>query len=259
MTSTIRSGPELDRLALLEEERRFLLRSLRDLEREHEAGDVDEVDYQTLKDGYTVRAATVLREIEDGRNRLAPKAPRRWGRTIVIGLVMVLVAVGIGAALASAFGERDPGRENTGLDVRRPVSELLVEARAALNRGEFSRANELFGNISEREAAAGRDHPEARTYLGWTLALDTRAQGEAVDPGTAAERYEISLLLMVQAIGMEPTYADPYCFAAIIQHNFVGDSAAALPFVDSCEENDPPAEMQALIGEFADEIRDAAG
>jgi hypothetical protein len=31
-----------DRLAALEEERRFLLDSIRDLEREHEVGDVDE-------------------------------------------------------------------------------------------------------------------------------------------------------------------------------------------------------------------------
>ena len=41
-----------------------------DLEREHDAGDVDDLDYQTLKDGYTVRAADVLREIEAGRSEL---------------------------------------------------------------------------------------------------------------------------------------------------------------------------------------------
>ncbi len=65
-----------DRLAELEEERRFLLRSLADLEREHDAGDVDVDDYQTLRDGYTVRAASVLRSIDDGRST----APRRAGR-----------------------------------------------------------------------------------------------------------------------------------------------------------------------------------
>ena len=37
-------GTRLDRLAALEEERRFLLRSLTDLEREHDAGDVDDLD-----------------------------------------------------------------------------------------------------------------------------------------------------------------------------------------------------------------------
>ena len=46
-----------DRLAELEEERRFLLRSLDDLAREHEFGDVTDEDYRTLQDGYTARAA----------------------------------------------------------------------------------------------------------------------------------------------------------------------------------------------------------
>ena len=64
------SGAQLDRLAALEDERRFLLRSLTDLEREHDAGDVDDLDYQTLKDGYTVRAAAVLRQIDEGRGDL---------------------------------------------------------------------------------------------------------------------------------------------------------------------------------------------
>ena len=58
-----------DRLAELEEERRFLLRSLDDLEREHEAGDVDEHDFEVLRDGYTARAARVLRAIDDGQSR----------------------------------------------------------------------------------------------------------------------------------------------------------------------------------------------
>ena len=53
-----------DRLAELEEERRFLLGSLVDLEREREAGDVEDADYEALRDGYTARAATVLRNIE---------------------------------------------------------------------------------------------------------------------------------------------------------------------------------------------------
>ena len=51
-----------DRLAQLEEERAFLLGSIRDLDREHEVGDVDDADYQTVRDGYVARAAAVLRD-----------------------------------------------------------------------------------------------------------------------------------------------------------------------------------------------------
>ena len=64
----------------LEEERSFLLRSLRDLDAERAAGDVDEHDYVTLRDGYTKRAADVMREIDDGRARLPTAAPSELGR-----------------------------------------------------------------------------------------------------------------------------------------------------------------------------------
>ena len=50
-----------DELARLEEERSFLLSSLRDLEREREAGDIDELDYAALHNGYTQRAAEVIK------------------------------------------------------------------------------------------------------------------------------------------------------------------------------------------------------
>ena len=48
----------------LEEERDFCLRSLRDLEAERDAGDIDAVDYETLRDAYTVRAAAALRQLD---------------------------------------------------------------------------------------------------------------------------------------------------------------------------------------------------
>ncbi len=51
----------------LEEQRDLLLRSLRDLERERAAGEINDDDYTTLKDDYTARAAAVLRAIESGR------------------------------------------------------------------------------------------------------------------------------------------------------------------------------------------------
>jgi len=86
-----------DRLAELEEERRFLLRSLTDLEREHTAGDVDEVDYRELRDGYTVRAAATLREIDDGRRALPDRPPVNWRRRL-------LTAAGVLIAIAVMWG-----------------------------------------------------------------------------------------------------------------------------------------------------------
>ena len=72
-----------DALAALVEERDFLLRSLDDLEREHDAGDVDDHDYETLKDDYTARAARAIRAIESHRARTrAARRPRSWRRLV---------------------------------------------------------------------------------------------------------------------------------------------------------------------------------
>lgn len=254
--STVKSGGRLDRLAELEEERRYLLRSLKDLEREREAGDVDDDDYRTLKDGYTVRAASVLRQIDEGRRALGPKRRRDWKRTAAVVVAAVACSAGIGFALASAFGERGANDEITGLNPADSVRAQLAGARAALTRGEFDRANQLFLQVDRVELDRGSENAEARAYLGWTLALVARQSSAelAIDD----ERLDLALLALNQAIDMEPTYADPYCFAAIIEFNFRGDAEAALPYVEQCEANNPPADIAGLIESFGAEIRAAA-
>ncbi|MGB0114842.1 MAG: hypothetical protein WBP59_16610, partial [Ilumatobacteraceae bacterium] len=148
MTAT---GVRLDRLAELEEERRFLLRSLTDLEREHDAGDVDDLDYRTLKDGYTVRAAAVLRQIEDGRAGLAPRTKRRWGRAAAVTAAVVAGSIGVGVVLAGAWGERSSGQEITGFTPGDESRILLTSARDALGVGDFELANSLFARVIEME------------------------------------------------------------------------------------------------------------
>jgi tetratricopeptide (TPR) repeat protein len=66
---TLPEGPDLTTYTdeELNEERDFLLRSLQDLEEERRAGDVDSHDYAVLKDGYTARAAAVLRALDRRR------------------------------------------------------------------------------------------------------------------------------------------------------------------------------------------------
>ena len=87
-TATPAGGPastrelDPDELAALEEQRAFLLTSLRDLEAEHDVGDVDEGDYEQLKDDYTARAAAVIRAI-DSHHQLGRGA--RPGRRGVVG------------------------------------------------------------------------------------------------------------------------------------------------------------------------------
>lgn len=258
VSSTSRqSGEHLDRLAELEEERRYLLRSLRDLEREREAGDVDEVDYQELKDGYTVRAAAVLRQLDEGRRQLAPKRPRNWKRIAAVTGVCAVTAVGIGVVLASAFGERGVDDQITGFSPADEMRSSLVDARAALNRGDFPEANQLYFDVTQQAIERDEDNAEALAYFGWTFAL--LARQEAGQDGVDDDQLTVARLALDQAIELEPTYADPYCFSAIIEFNFRDDAEAALPYVEECESNNPPADVAGLIASFADEIRAANG
>jgi tetratricopeptide (TPR) repeat protein len=243
-----------DRLAELEEERRFLLRSLADLQREYEAGDVDEFDYRALKEGYTVRAAATLRELDDGRSALPPKPPVDWRRRIFTGLIIVALIAVVWWALAASTAERRTGQQITGLDPRDEQQVLLSEARS-LQLQAPAQAAELYGQV----LAIDPGNVEALTYRGWTLALDAtiRAQGadtaidvdatatDGEDPVVAQLKEAVDLLL--QANQADPEYADPKCFLGIVNFRTLGDAAAAEPWVDACLAAGPPADVLGLV------------
>lgn len=239
-----------DRLAELEEERRFLLRSLADLEREHEAGDVDEVDYRALKDGYTVRAAATLREIDAGRSALPAKAPVNWRRRGLTGAVVVVLIGVVWWALAASSAERLPGQQATGLDPRDERAVLMAQARELQFQSPGAAAA-----VYEQVLADDPGDVEALTYFGWTLALDAATGSGAAAPGTTVaggadpvvNQLRESVDALLQATELDPTYADPKCFLGIINANFLGDPEAALPWVDACIEANPPADVRDLV------------
>ena len=110
---------DLDALADLEEQRRFLLQSLKDLDSERDAGDIDDADYRTLKDDYTARAAAVLHAIDSRKAGLAQKQrgarrkrSTKWTALVIAGVVAL--AIGGGVLVAATSGERVPGQTATG-------------------------------------------------------------------------------------------------------------------------------------------------
>lgn len=228
-----------DRLATLEEERSFLLRSLRDLDAERAAGDVDEHDYVTLRDGYTKRAALVLREIEEGRAGLPQRRQASWSRRLGVGAVIVAVAAGAGWLVAKSSGDRLAGDEITGELPGDGVASMLAEARL-LRAADPVAAMELYGNVLE----ARPDHAEALTYSAWLLlsvasqSSDETIVGDAVDAGREK---------LAEAIEADPTYPDPHCFLSIIAAEFDGDADAARSERDTCLALDPPADLRSLI------------
>lgn len=220
-----------DRLAELEDERRFLLRSLADLEREHDAGDVDDVDYRELRDGYTVRAAAVLRAVEEGRSALPPKPAVNWRRRL-LGGVMVAASIGIvWWALSASTAQRLPGREITGLDPRSEQQTLLSQARAS-QFTDPAAAAALYDLVLDDDP----EHPEALTYGGWTKALSATSDDDLRDA--------IDQLLL--ATEVDPDYPDPECFLGIVYGN-LGQNDLALPRLDQCLAANPPADVRGLV------------
>jgi tetratricopeptide (TPR) repeat protein len=216
-------------LALLEEEREFLLRSLDDLDAEYAAGDVDEVDYRALRDDYTRRAANVLRAIEQRRAKVA--APRKRSRSgAIVWIAGILLVGGIaGLLLGRATGGRGGG-EMSG-DIRLSTRSLINEAQLAFGEGDTEKAIELY----DEALGIAPGNVEALTYRGWTI---FRSGGDA----------EEALADLDEAVAVDPSFADARVFRASILLD-QGDAGAAgeeLAVYDTIE-NRPPMADQLLV------------
>lgn len=237
-----------DEFAELEEERRFLLRSLTDLEREHEAGDVDEADYAILRDGYTARAAGVLRAIEEGRRALPPPRTRPLWQTAAVVAGVLVLAVGAGWLVASSSGQRLSGQTMTGgIGGDGDVPFKLSEARAVLGSDPF-RAAQLYQEVLDVDPG----HAEARTYLAWLLALSASgagAEASAIALADATRTFET-------VIAANPEYADAHCLYAVTAARLLAepDLELAREQGEQCLANDPPGEMRSLIESFVDNL-----
>ena len=248
-----RRAPALDpdALAALEEQRDFLLRSLRDLEREHDAGDLDDGDYAALKDDYTARAAAVLRAIEGHQTALAARPRASRGRTLAIAALVVVAALVAGAVLAQALGRRSAGDSATG-DIRQTSRDLLAKARSetaeanqALQGGDGTAAVEHFkAAIKAYDDALQVDpaNAEAMTYRGWllhTLAINGPAERQPALDQEAASWLD-------RAIVAKPDYPDAHVFKAILLRN-AGDLAGARAELAKVPDDQIPPFMQQMV------------
>ena len=228
-----------DQLAELEEQRRFLLRSITDLDREHLYGDVDDHDYETLRDGYTARAASVLRAIEAGQAAVPPRRSRRPLALVSWIVGTVLVASVAGWLVASASGQRLPGQSITGGLPGDEVNLKLAQARQLLGV-DPKQAIIRYQEVLDLQP----DNVEAITYKGWLIAQ------------TASPLTPSGADLLRQAIKLDPTYADPHCFLAITAARFLQppDLETARSEAQACLDNNPPSEMVGLIQGFIAEL-----
>jgi hypothetical protein len=244
------SRPDPDRLALLEEQRRFLLRSIVDLDREHAAGDMDDADYRELREDYTARAAATIRAIDSGRDAFSTRSEVGWWRRLAIVVAVVVMITVVWWLLSVSSAQRLPGQQISGLDPRDRTQLLLSQARAT-PIDESATAAELYAEV----LADDPDNAEALTYRGWRLALSTRVRPDAMVEPVLQE----AVASLIAGIEADRTYPDPYCFLGIVQYSFLGNAEIALPFVEGCLEADPPADVRSLVASLRDEVVEAVG
>jgi len=235
----------------LEEEREFLLNSLRDLERELEAGDVDQDDYNALRDGYIARAASLTRELEgaestDTADDEQESRSRRWLRGVVASAVVLGLAVAAGWWVADQSGQRLPGQSATG-GIELSSSVRLSLARS-LNFSDPARAIELYSDVLKIEP----DNVEALTYRSWLLSLS--AVGASEDVRDVA--YATAVQDMSRAIEIDETYPDPHCFLGIVFFRLLDDADRAKPLLDTCRALNPPHEVLSYVTVIVDQVNE---
>lgn len=195
-----------EELEALCDQRDFLLRSLADLEAEHEAGDVDDGDYEALREDYTRRAARVIRAIERHRVPVAaaPKGKpaerrRRWQvRMVLAGVVIFAVVAGV--LVAQVAGRRDADDGVTG-EIRLSTAGQLAEARDLFGRGDLDGAVAIYDEI----LADNPDNAEALSYKGWAMWQSGSLPMDAVE-------------LLVSATDADPEYRDPRAFLVLVYY-----------------------------------------
>ena len=233
--------------AQLEAERDFLLRSLDDLEAEHDAGGIDDESYRTLRDDYTARAAAVIRALRDGVDARPEAARSSWKRKAVVITAIVVFAVGAAVALASALGARLPGETGSGnsqassSSKRTPTSAQLIkrlEDAVAKNPDDvqtrmllaprLEATGDLAGALRQYDAIV-RVEPTnavAEAQAGRILYL-TADRAVRTHPDAAAQLVAESKTRLDRALVLDPNYADAYYFHAIVLANEYGDFRGA--------------------------------
>lgn len=236
-----------------EEQRDFLLASLRDLERERAAGDVDTADYEALRSSYTARAADIIRRLEAGAVRMDPPAEvavrrRRASRRVLGAVAVVAVAAGLGVLVARQSGQRLPGETASG-GIAESTANKLAQARQ-LNFADPITAINIYSDVLKVDP----DNVEALTYRSWLLALTARdAEQEVRDAAV-----QTAILGLGRATLLDDTYPDAHCFLGIVSYRFANDVTTAKRELAKCEAADPPAQVKGFVDAIVAEIN-AAG
>ncbi|MCQ3812643.1 MAG: tetratricopeptide repeat protein [Acidimicrobiia bacterium] len=208
-----------------DDEQRFWLESLIDLDEELAAGDLEPEDHRVLSQSYTRKAAQALRGGDEQAGR-----PTGRGRSRLIAVVVGLVLVGIvaGVLLGRAVGSRHSGDTITGNDAVTSVPGLLRNAEESAAAGDIGEAIAIYDRVLERSPS----NPTALAYKGWLLALEGQ-EAEAAD-------------VLADAVATAPDYPDARAFRAILLYR-TGDCFGAAGELAAFDATNPPEFISQLV------------
>jgi cytochrome c-type biogenesis protein CcmH/NrfG len=234
-----------DELAHLEEQRDFLLRSLADLEREHDAGDLDDVDFEHLRDDYTARAAEAIRAIDERRAAFAANIrPRDRKRTLLWAGGVALFAVIAGVAVAASLGARKAGETGSGLAPTQTLNQKANACQQRMGTDAPIKVINCFKKVLDKDP----ENVVANTWLAWELSLSSgQGDGGGILASTEAR-------LLDRAVKADPSYSYARAFRAIIAYRS-GDAAAAKRYLADFKANDPSAEALGVIEQMGLEAK----
>ena len=215
------------------DEQSFLLQSIRDLDAERAAGDIDEHDYVALRDDYTARAAAAL------RGEAEPTKARRVRWPVIAGIVVVGVVAGL--LVARASGQRLPNEALSG-SITQSTDQQLANARQLIQDGKAVEAVKVYDRILKSHPT----QPEALAYRGWLVRL--------------AGLPDDGLKYIDRAIAADPSYPDAHFFKGLILWKDKHQPAAAVPEFQQFLAANPPADAaQAVREAMSGAQADAAG
>lgn len=212
---------DLDELAMLEEQREFLLTSLEDLDREHAVGDLDDDDYATLRADYTVRAARVIEAIDKRQDLIEATDPGHHGlRRFLVVAAVVLVAAVAAFVVTNSSGNRQQATTDTGVIVPSKATQACITQMgstfgASTSATDFaSEAVATLKCFTDRIDADPRD-VVAYTYRARTESLVAKQLTGVADPADVANFSRRATADLRKALQLRPDYPDALAFGAM--------------------------------------------
>ena len=219
----------------------FLLASIADLDREFEAGDLNDDEYRTLRAKYVAAAASEIRGPEEStapqQSPISPTPGRKLvpSRRVLMWVGFTALAVIIGATFARFSGARAPGETTTG------TGSLSSRLDACAQLGP---ANPEGGSCYEQVLEDFPDQPEALTYSAWA-----KIRADDVDAGVAQ---------LNRAIELDPKLPDPHVFLAVAASR-AEDWATAEAELANVYKLDPPPALLSVLQQQQLELKIAEG